>query len=94
LLWNWIRQLRNRRRLQTEVVLADLYWLAQQHAEPTRASHATAVLRSMASGRGVRRSLQELATRGWVRQTGALQWTLTAEGLAAARKQLGPEADS
>jgi manganese/zinc/iron transport system permease protein len=86
LVWNWARGQRNRRRLQVEAVLSDLYMLAAQHDDPQHV-HSITVLRAMNLGRGgVQRSLEELATRGWARQVGADEWGLTPSGLAEARR--------
>jgi manganese/zinc/iron transport system permease protein len=93
LLWQWLRQMRHRRRLQVDTVLGDLYLLAAQHEQPTVAAHEAAVLRTMAPHRGIRRSLAALAERGLVEPAGADRWRLTPQGLVAAQKQLtaGPD---
>ena len=62
LVWNWIRDQRERRKLQIEVVLNDLYTLASQH-EDLQHSHSTAVLVAMSANRSnVRNSLKELVS--------------------------------
>jgi manganese/zinc/iron transport system permease protein len=82
LVWAWVRQRRNRRRLRVEAVLSDLYALASQH-KSLEHGHSIAVLRTMNRGRGgVERTLEALAARGWVRQVGADEWALTPQGLA------------
>lgn len=91
LVWQWARDLANRRRLALETVLADLYRLAAQHADPAGAAHARSVLRAMGAGGGVRRSLQVLAARGMVRRCGPDAWALTPAGVAAARRLLESE---
>jgi manganese/zinc/iron transport system permease protein len=88
ILWNWFRQLRNRRRLQAEAVLADLFRLASQHARPVAAPHHVAVLRAMSPTRGVGRALRQLAAHGWVRAETGGRWLLTEAGEAEARRQL------
>jgi manganese/zinc/iron transport system permease protein len=86
LLWDWVQHRRNRRRLRVEAVLSDLYTLAAQH-ESIDHSHSLAVLRAMNLGRGgVKRSLEALASRGWVRQVAPDEWALTPEGLAEAKQ--------
>jgi manganese/zinc/iron transport system permease protein len=86
LVWNWVRHQRNRRKLQLEAVLGDLYVLASQHTDSQHA-HSIAVLRAMnANQGGVARSLAELERRGWVRQAGPDEWALTADGLVEARR--------
>jgi manganese/zinc/iron transport system permease protein len=87
-LWNALRQVQHRRRLEAEAVLADLYRLASQHECPTAAPHHVAVLRAMSPTRGVGRALRQLAARGWVRAEAGDHWLLTAEGEAAARRGL------
>lgn len=86
LVWSWVRQQRNRRRLQVEAVLSDLYALASQHENPEH-GHSVAVLRTMSGRRGgVQRSLDVLAERGLVREAGADQWALTGAGLVEAQR--------
>ncbi|HSM56661.1 MAG TPA: metal ABC transporter permease [Candidatus Sulfomarinibacteraceae bacterium] len=86
LVWSWVRQLRNRRRLRVDAVLADLYTLAAQHEDKEHA-HDLAVLRAMsASAGGVERTLQRLQERGLVQQKGDDQWALTQTGLVQARQ--------
>jgi manganese/zinc/iron transport system permease protein len=86
LIWNWLRQQRNRRRLQTNQVLSNLYHMASQHAEPTH-PHAVTALRIMGAGeRGVRYSLQKLAERGLVQNVQGDQWALTPTGVEAAQR--------
>ena len=85
LAWNWMQHQRNRRQLRVEVVLNDLYVLASQHENPDH-SHSVAVLDAMSVRRGsVRRSLEELETRGWARHAGD-GWALTPDGLAEAQR--------
>lgn len=94
LLWRWIRRQQNRRSLQVDAVLLDLYELALQHGD-LHYPHSSAVLQAMSaylethsSGRqfGVERSLLALAQRGWVRQTNEMEWALTSTGLEQAKK--------
>jgi manganese/zinc/iron transport system permease protein len=83
LLWEAVRQWRNRRELHLDAVLADLYELARQHPDAEHA-HPTAVLRAT-RGPGVERSLASLAERGWARRVGPDGWCLTDEGRREAR---------
>jgi manganese/zinc/iron transport system permease protein len=86
LLWDWVRRQRNRRQLQLEAILSDLYTLALQHDNPEH-GHSVAVLQTMSVRRGgVRRTLAELAERGWVRQLGSDKWVLTPAGLVKAKQ--------
>lgn len=83
--WKQVRQQRNRKRLQLEAVLNDLFLLAEQHQRFDH-PHSIEVLRSMSIGHGgVDRSLQVLKSRGWVAQTSDGKWHLTREGMKAAR---------
>jgi manganese/zinc/iron transport system permease protein len=83
LAWNWARQWRNRRRLQVETVLGNMYALALHHDQMEH-GHSTAVLRTMSEG--VDRSLEELAQRGWARRTRRGEWALTPGGVAEAQR--------
>jgi manganese/zinc/iron transport system permease protein len=86
IVWNWIRNQRERRKLQIEVVLKDLYALASQHAD-LQHSHSIAVLGTMSVNRGnVRNSLKELASRGWVKNVSSDEWALTPEGVVQAQQ--------
>jgi manganese/zinc/iron transport system permease protein len=85
LVWNWIRDQRERRKLQIEVVLNDLYTLASQH-EDLQHSHSTAVLVAMSANRSnVRNSLKELVSRGWVENVNFDEWALTSAGVIQAQ---------
>lgn len=87
LVWHWFRRRQNRRRLRVESVLTDLYILASQHEEDPQHPHHVAVLRAMRAGRGgVRRSLEELAARGWVQEVAPEEWALTPAGVQQARQ--------
>lgn len=86
LIWSWLRQQRNRRRLRTNQVLSNLYRMAAQHAEPTH-PHTVTALRIMGAGeRGVDYSLQMLAERGLVQNVQGNQWALTPAGVEAAQR--------
>lgn len=86
LAWGFVREQVNRRKLQTEAVLGDLYVLSMQHREPGH-GHAIDVLRTMAHGHGgVDRSLKVLKDRGLVKESEAKEWSLTPRGLEEARR--------
>jgi len=86
LLWHWIARLQNRRRLQTEQVLSNLYLLASQHAEPTY-PHAAAALQVMgAKPESVLQSLKALAAEGFVQQAHNSHWALTPTGTQRAEQ--------
>jgi manganese/zinc/iron transport system permease protein len=85
LVWGFAREQVNRRRLQTDAVLSDLYVLAMRHRDPDR-GHTVEVLRTMALGHGgVDRSIRVLTERGLVEETDAGEWTLTPRGMEEAR---------
>ena len=84
LAWGFVREQMNRRKLQTDAVLSDLYVLAMQHREPGH-GHPVEVLRTMALGHGgVDRSLKVLKEDGMVRETGPGEWALTERGMEEA----------
>jgi manganese/zinc/iron transport system permease protein len=86
LVWNWARHQRNRRKLRLEAVMSDLYVLASQHQDLEH-PHSIAVLKAMNRGQGgVRRSLDEMEARGWVRQVELGEWVLTPSGWEEARR--------
>jgi manganese/zinc/iron transport system permease protein len=88
LLWNWLAQQRNRRQLQTEQVLSNLYHMAAQHADPTH-PHSVTVLRVMGTpASALVTSLTTLAERGLVRRVAGDRWALTTAGVQAARRRL------
>jgi manganese/zinc/iron transport system permease protein len=80
------RRWRQRRRLEVDRVLADLYRLAAQHPEPALAPHAAEVLRAMSPRAGVSRSLDQLDQRGLVSREPDGRWRLTPEGLDRGRE--------
>ena len=82
--WGFVREQINRRQLQTDAVLGDLYVLANQHQDPEH-GHPIEVLRTMAHGHGgVDRSLKVLKERGLVQETGSGEWALTPLGMEEA----------
>ena len=93
LVWAWIRQQRNRRRLRLDTVMSDLYVLATQHEDPTTYGHSIEVLRAMNAGRGgVEHTLKILADQGLVHRVGQAEWTLTEAGLVEAERLLDESA--
>ena len=87
LLWRFIRDVRSRRRLQVDAVLADLHALAAQH-EGLSHGHSEGALAALASGGEVRRTLRELEGRGWVQRLPDGNWALTPAGLSEAEHRL------
>ncbi|MCB9158394.1 MAG: metal ABC transporter permease [Caldilineaceae bacterium] len=87
LVWRWVQQQRNRRRLRTDQVLGNLYTLAGQHDDLDH-PHTEEALRIMGEGaRGVSASLAALAERGLVRRVDATHWALTPAGVTLARQK-------
>lgn len=85
IVWNWIRERRNRGRLHVEAILEDLYSLASAHEDPEHA-HSIAVLRLMSSGRGgVEKSLKKLEEQGLVKSLNSDEWALTKAGVDKAQ---------
>lgn len=91
LVWNWIRQQRNRHQLRRKTILSDLYYLAQQHDDPQH-GHSIEVLRAMNAGRkGVEHTLKTLAEQGLVQQTTSEDWLLTAAGTKEAQQLISEQ---
>jgi manganese/zinc/iron transport system permease protein len=82
LVWERLRQRRNRRRLRGESVLLDFYRMSGQHSDPL-APHPVAAL--LAINPQAEAVFERLAERGQVRRADQGQWALTESGLAAAR---------
>jgi manganese/zinc/iron transport system permease protein len=87
LLWAELRQWRNRRRLRTEAVLQNIYLMSQQHEDAAH-PHSVAALEAVSGASSVGRSLDELRRRGLVTAHRDKGWSLTATGLAEARRAL------
>lgn len=85
LIWNWVRAQRNRRKLNTEAVLLDMYTLAAQHDNLGHA-HSVSALAIMGNSQDVKHSLELLAGYGWVETRGDNLWALTPAGAAEARR--------
>jgi len=86
LLWQWVRDRRNARRLRRETVLLDLYALALKHDRLDHA-HAESVLDAMnAWADRTHRALQQLAADGLVAEAADRHWRLTEAGAERARR--------
>jgi manganese/zinc/iron transport system permease protein len=86
LLWNWMRQRRNRRRLQTKQILDSLYWMAKGH-EDLAHPHSAAALRVLGTGRqSVQQSLDQLAESDLIRHVDGDRWALTPKGIAVVQQ--------
>jgi manganese/zinc/iron transport system permease protein len=87
LLWRAYRNRTNRKKLQVDAVLEDLYILAVNDKSIDH-THPVEVIRTMSLGHGgTDRTLSELARRGWARQTGRGEWGLTDRGFELARNR-------
>ncbi len=85
LLAEFLRNAKQKRQVQVDSVLADLYRLAAQHDDPLRAPHALDVLRAMGEGAAVRAGLSKLAEQGLVDSDSQGNWRLTPSGLDRGR---------
>jgi manganese/zinc/iron transport system permease protein len=88
IIWNWIRQNRNRKKLQGDAVLCDLYQLALQHGDLNHThEEATLDAMSVSGGRGAAAaSLRELEQRGLARRLEVGRWAITQQGFDQAEK--------
>lgn len=91
LLWNAVRQWRNRSRLRTEAVLESIYLMSSQHADPTH-PHAVTALEAVSGAGNVRRSLEELRRRGLAVPREGNTWSLTPAGVERAQAQVQRDA--
>jgi manganese/zinc/iron transport system permease protein len=87
MLWAYLRQRRNSRRLRTAAVLEALYEMGMHHGDPLR-PHTLRSVRAAIPGRGVRYTLQRLAGEGLVHVDGEL-WSLTPLGVNQAQSIAG-----
>lgn len=81
LLWDAIRQRRNRRRLAGAAVLEVLYTFGLHHGDPTH-PHPLESLSAALPERDVTFTLKRLALEGLVAEMEGERWALTAEGVA------------
>jgi manganese/zinc/iron transport system permease protein len=88
IIWQWLRNAANRRRIQVERVLGDMYALAQHHqGHEQDHGHTAQVLQAMSMGLGgVQGSLDVLEQRGLAQHNREGEWTLTATGMSEARR--------
>ncbi len=87
LIFRWIRNYRNKRRILLDTVLIDLYEYAQGHENMYAHSAPVSVLRIMTRGEvGVKRSLKILANKRMVKQLPNDEWKLTRQGFITAEK--------
>ena len=92
MLWSWIRNKRNARRLREEVVLLDLFALSSQHVRKDH-PHQESVLNVMnAMSAQTRSTLKQMAQKGLVEPVGTENWSLTSKGTALAAKILEEQA--
>lgn len=94
LFWAYFREQKNRKQIQLDAVLSDLYILAVQH-DSIDHGHTIEVLRSMAAGHGgVDGSLAELKRNSLAKQMENGKWTLTSQGFDKAREEAERRGDS
>jgi manganese/zinc/iron transport system permease protein len=93
IVWSWVKDLGNRRRIQVERVLGDMYALAQHHqGHEQEHGHTAQVLQAMSMGLGgVQGSLNVLEQRGLARPNSEGEWSLTTTGLIEAKRQIDDE---
>jgi manganese/zinc/iron transport system permease protein len=85
LLWNYIRQARNRSRFRTEAALLDLYRMSSQHGDPTH-PHTVTALEAISGARNIRQALDELRSRELVVPHSDGLWALTSKGVQEAER--------
>jgi len=85
-LWETVRDRRNRSRLHMDAVLGNLDDLARHHADQNH-GHAAAVLEAMHPG--AHSELREMEARGWARRTGKDEWAITPAGRGEAERRAG-----
>ncbi len=85
-LWESVRDRRNRSRLHMDAVLGNLDDLARHHADPQH-GHGAAVLEAMHPG--AHRELREMEAQGWARRTGNDEWAITPAGRGEAARRAG-----
>ncbi len=91
LVWESVRQARNRRQLHMHSVLRDLHSLAVQHGGQEHV-HTSAVLEAMHPG--ARHELMALSERGWARRTGTDGWSITPAGRSEMDRREGGEEEN
>lgn len=87
LVWDWVRQQRNRRQLRTSMLLEKVYRIALLHLDP-RYPNRLSDLQAIMPGRDIERALEELAAGGLIVPTDATHWALTERGAAQAEAML------
>ena len=89
--WDWARQRRNRRRIQTDATLRDLHALAAHHEDPEH-GHPVGVLQAMRGGEGsASRSLEALGAQGLARRVEGGGWTITPAGVRESERRASEE---
>jgi manganese/zinc/iron transport system permease protein len=84
LLWDGIRSRRHRNEIRTTTMLRNLMLFSEISTDPFH-PHDIAALTAIGRG-GVRKTMQELKTRGWAAQLDDKRWALTPEGLKEAQR--------
>jgi len=90
LVWDWLRQRRNNRRLAKARMLEALHNLAQNHTDPYH-PHPTATLQAKLPFYTVPPVLQALESEGLVKQPTDGQWSITQAGLQRTHQMFDDE---
>jgi manganese/zinc/iron transport system permease protein len=90
LVWEAVRERRNRRMLHTGAVLADLHALALQHRGEEH-WHTAATLEALHPG--ARHELEALQARGWARRAEGDLWSITPAGIVEAERRDAAQAE-
>lgn len=86
LVWNALREYRNRKRFALDGILTDLYTLARQHGD-LEYGHPVETLNLMRMNKeGVRQGLNVLKERGFVASVDDGKWALTSRGVKKAEE--------
>jgi manganese/zinc/iron transport system permease protein len=87
IVWDWMRQRRNRRQLRTAAVLEALYEMGEHHGDPLHA-HPLKSLQAAVPQCDVPQALKALAETGLAREAFPGLWALTPTGVEQVRKLL------
>jgi manganese/zinc/iron transport system permease protein len=88
IVWDWLRGRRNRKQLQTTMLLEKLYQIAMLHDDPQYA-HRMSDLRAVMPNRPLEAPFFELVEQGLARTDENGRWLLTPAGVAQAEAMRG-----
>jgi manganese/zinc/iron transport system permease protein len=83
LLWDWLRDYRNRQKMMTTTMLKNLLLFSEISQDPFH-PHDIAALRAIGLA-SVHKTMRELAQKGWIKQHPDKRWALTPRGLTEAK---------